>query len=306
MSLDNTYLIKDVFITEALQKRVAKRIDHERARSALVNLASEMARDPEAVLPRYVDLALRETGASSAGLSLNEEPNCFRWRHTRGVLWDLEGGLTPRNDSPCGVVLDRNQPLLTRYPERLYDCLAGICIPELLLVPLHIGNGNPFGTLWVLSDREPYFDAGDVQLLQDCAVFVAAALHARQGLKRQGANNNEKPLQPDGGLAKWQERRAKELIAARLSDKLSVAEVAEACGLSISHFTRAFRKSTGLTPYQWLTERRIERAQGLLMRDVDLSLSEIAVACGFADQSHFTRVFKAVVGTSPGAFRRSS
>ncbi|MBO3760455.1 helix-turn-helix domain-containing protein [Ciceribacter sp. L1K22] len=306
MNSKSNFLIKDVFITESLQQRTPKHIDHERARTALVDLASEMARDPEAVLPRYVDIALRETGASSAGLSLNEEPHCFRWRHTRGVLWELEGGSTPRNDSPCGIVLDRNQPLLTRYPERLYDCLAGICIPELLLVPLHIGSEKPFGTLWVLSDREPYFDAGDAQLLQDCAVFVAAALKARQGLARQGANNKDSPLNPNGGLAKWQERRAKELIAARLSDKLSVPEVAEACGLSPSHFTRAFRKSTGLTPYQWLTERRVERAEALLLRDVDLSLSDIAVSCGFADQSHFTRVFKAVVGQSPGALRRSA
>ena len=55
------------------------------------DLTSEMVRDPEGVLPRYVDLAIQETRASSAGLSLHEEPSFFRWRHTRGVLWDLEG-----------------------------------------------------------------------------------------------------------------------------------------------------------------------------------------------------------------------
>ena len=78
-------LANDVFITDALRKRVPKRIDHARARSALLDLASEMVRDPEGVLPRYVDLALQETRASSAGLSLHEEPSFFRWRHTREV-----------------------------------------------------------------------------------------------------------------------------------------------------------------------------------------------------------------------------
>ncbi len=106
-------------------------------------------------------------------------------------------------------------------------------------------------------------------------------------------------------MARWLERRAKELIAARLAGKLSVVEIADACGLSVNHFSRAFKQSTGLSPLQWLIERRIERAQAL-MTDVERPLSEIAIACGFADQSHFTRAFKAVVGRSPGALRRES
>jgi AraC-like DNA-binding protein len=298
-------LANDVFITDALRKRVPKRIDHARARSALLDLASEMVRDPEGVLPRYVDLALQETRASSAGLSLHEEPSFFRWRHTRGVLWNLEGGSTPRDDSPCGVVLDRNEPLLTRYPERLYDCLTGILIPELLLVPLHVGGEDPFGTLWVLSDREPHFDSGDAQLLLDLASFVGAALHASRRAEWQTSKAAAQLPKRVGGLAKWQERRAKEVIVARLDSKLSVVEIADACGLSVSHFTRAFQQSTGLSPHQWLTERRIERAQSLI-RNVELPLSEIAISCGFADQSHFTRVFTGVVGKSPGAWRRLS
>lgn len=298
-------LAKDVFITDALRSRAAKRVDHSRARWALLELASAMARDPEGVLPRYVELALDETSASAAGLSLYEEPGLFRWHHLRGSLWSLTGGTTPRHDSPCGVVLDRNEALLTRYPERLYDCLTGISIPELLLVPLHIGGDDPFGTLWVLSDREPHFDYGDVQLLQDLAVFVGAALLTTRRAQWQPSRNEEKLPAAIGGLAKWQERRAKEFIAARLDSKLSISEIAEACGLSVSHFTRAFHQTTGLSPHRWLTERRIERAQALI-RDVELPLSEIAVTCGFADQSHFTRVFTGVVGKSPGAWRRLS
>lgn len=298
-------LAKEVFITDALLRREPKRVDHGRARRALLDLASEMVRDPEAVLPRFVDLALQETGAASAGLSLHEEPGFFRWRHTRGVLWDLEGGATPRNDSPCGVVLDRNEPQLTRYPERLYDCLSGILIPELLLVPLHIGGDAPFGTLWVLSDREPHFDPSDVQLLKDLAIFVGAALYSTRRPEWETTKSESQSSTRVGGLAKWQERRAKEVIAARLDSKLSVNEIADACGLSVNHFTRAFRQSTGQSPHQWLTQRRIERAQALI-RQVDLPLSEIAVSCGFADQSHFTRVFTDIVGQSPGAWRRLS
>lgn len=202
-------------------------------------------------------------------------------------------------------MLDRNEPLLTRYPERLYDCLSGIPIPELLLVPLQIGGEDPFGTLWVLSDREPFFDSGDAELLLDFSVFVGAALHATKRVDWRSGQPKEIVQNRAGGLAKWQERRAKELMTAQMDRKLSIAEVAEACRLSASHFTRAFQQSTGLSPHQWLTQRRIERAQAMI-RDVDVPLSEIAVSCGFADQSHFTRVFTGVVGQSPGAWRRMS
>jgi AraC-like DNA-binding protein len=105
------------------------------------------------------------------------------------------------------------------------------------------------------------------------------------------------------GLAPWQERRAKELMNASLDKDISVARLASECGLSGSHFARAFRQTTGRPPYRWLLERRVETAQGLLLNS-QTSLREIATACGFSDQSHLTRAFTRIVGTSPGAWRR--
>jgi AraC family transcriptional regulator len=106
-----------------------------------------------------------------------------------------------------------------------------------------------------------------------------------------------------GGLAPWQERRAKEMIAANLSGETPLAAVAASCGLSPSHFARAFRKSTGLAPHAWLLQARVEHAM-IMLRRRDPSLSEISLACGFVDQSHFTRVFVRRVGVTPGAWRR--
>jgi transcriptional regulator GlxA family with amidase domain len=74
--------------------------------------------------------------------------------------------------------------------------------------------------------------------------------------------------------------------------------------LSTSHFTRAFRASTGLAPFQWLAHRRVDTAK-VLLRQRRVSLREIALACGFSDQSHFTRVFSRIVGTSPGTWQRN-
>jgi AraC family transcriptional regulator len=109
---------------------------------------------------------------------------------------------------------------------------------------------------------------------------------------------------PKGGLSPWQANRAKEMLASDLTGATPLHEIAGTCGLSVSHFSRAFHKSTGLAPHAWLLQARVESAKAML-RGGDASLSTIARACGFADQSHFTRVFTRRVGSSPGAWRKS-
>lgn len=107
-----------------------------------------------------------------------------------------------------------------------------------------------------------------------------------------------------GGLAPWQLKRAQDRMRDALAQSLSLPSVAAACGLSPSHFARAFRCSTGVSPHAWLVRQRLARAKDL-MRAQDLSLADIALACGFADQSHFTRVFAREEAMSPGRWRRS-
>ncbi len=106
-----------------------------------------------------------------------------------------------------------------------------------------------------------------------------------------------------GGLTPSQFRRARELMTSRLAEGVSVPELAETCGLSASYFSRAFRQSAGVPAHRWLMNERVERAKGLL-EDRTLSLPEIALACGFSDQSHLTRVFSLCEGQTPGRWRR--
>lgn len=106
-----------------------------------------------------------------------------------------------------------------------------------------------------------------------------------------------------GGLAPWQVRCATELMIERLGEDVTLAEPALACGLSPGYFARAFTKSVGTPPHRWLLLQRVLRAKSLL-RERDLPLAQVASACGFADQSHFTRVFSSIAGASPGAWRR--
>ncbi|MBK1842686.1 helix-turn-helix transcriptional regulator [Azospirillum sp. YIM B02556] len=106
-----------------------------------------------------------------------------------------------------------------------------------------------------------------------------------------------------GTLAPWQERRVKEMIAANLDGEIRLADLAAECRLSVGHFVRAFRRTANTTPYQWLLQRRIDHAK-TLMRDGSQTLADVALACGFADQSHFTRTFSRLVGSSPHSWRR--
>ena len=108
-----------------------------------------------------------------------------------------------------------------------------------------------------------------------------------------------------GGLAPWQVKRACEKLESDLGGKISLDQIAADFDLSVSHFSRAFRVSTGLPPHQWLLRQRVKAAKQL-MSVRDLPLSEIAISAGFANQSHFTRVFSAVVGVSPAAWRRET
>ena len=106
-----------------------------------------------------------------------------------------------------------------------------------------------------------------------------------------------------GGLAPWQQRRAEAMLLAGLASGVRLDEVARRCNLSVSQFGRTFKKTMGLTPHRWLVQRRLERAQDLLLWST-LPLAEIALDCGFSEQSHFTRTFTRLVGTSPGEWRR--
>jgi AraC-like DNA-binding protein len=105
------------------------------------------------------------------------------------------------------------------------------------------------------------------------------------------------------GLAPWQERRAKAFLIEHLAGDVSLGDAARECALSRSHFSKAFKQTTGQTPHAWLVAQRVEAARRLLAQP-DLPIAEIAASCGFSDQSHLTRVFTAHTGTSPARWRR--
>jgi AraC family transcriptional regulator len=147
-----------------------------------------------------------------------------------------------------------------------------------------------------LSGSTPRDRTNSLALDQFSLILGAHVLKTHAGLPRLGGTKR-------GGLAPWQEKRAAEMIRARLDGKLRLSDLARECGLSVSHFTRAFRKSFGKSPYRWLLERRIDRAKVLLVTG-DPPIADVAIRSGFSDQTAFTRAFGRMVGDSPGRWRR--
>jgi AraC-like DNA-binding protein len=112
-----------------------------------------------------------------------------------------------------------------------------------------------------------------------------------------------RPVPARGGLPTRTLRRVKDYIEENLDKNLQVATLADAAGYSAFHFARAFKESEGMTPHDYLIQRRIERAQALLTK-TELSVSEVARASGFSDQSHLARHFRQQLGLSPSTLRR--
>jgi AraC-like DNA-binding protein len=135
------------------------------------------------------------------------------------------------------------------------------------------------------------------QLYADClGIAIIAKLLASANRMR------ERPKV--SALARWRLKRAIDYFEAQIGERVSLAAVASAAGLTRMHFAAQFRAATGLRPHEYLLRRRIERAQEMLA-ETGMSLVDIALSVGFQTQSHFTSVFKRYAGQSPRAWRES-
>ena len=123
----------------------------------------------------------------------------------------------------------------------------------------------------------------------------------RVGLKRAGYPGNESASR--GTLAHWRVKRVMSYIKSNIGRNIHVVDLAGVVRLSTSHFSRAFSASFGQPPSAYVKALRVRYAQ-VMMLNTREPLTRIALDCGMSDQSHFTRVFRRMVGISPSAWRR--
>lgn len=140
----------------------------------------------------------------------------------------------------------------------------------------------------------------DRRRAKTCIQRAAALLGIDLSLEGIGTVERS-PLQ--GGLARWQANLITSYIEDKLDSNIRVTALAGVVKLSTSHFFRAFRQTFGEAPVSYIRQRRIRRAQELMLTS-RLSLSQVALECGMCDQPHLCRVFRRIVGVNPNAWRR--
>lgn len=112
-------------------------------------------------------------------------------------------------------------------------------------------------------------------------------------------------LNPSRGLSRVQMKKIESYIENHISEKISLADLAEIANSSVYYFIRQFQISYGCSPHAYLMQRRLSRAKEMISR-VNEPLKRVAASCGFADQSHMTRLFKRTYKVTPGVFRNCS
>jgi two-component sensor histidine kinase len=188
MPVDTIVPFDAVFNPDALSKRPAGTADLRRELRTMHLLAQEMVKSPAGVMDRFVELAIELCDAESGGISLLEarpdSPGIFRWYGLKGRFAAYEGGTTPREFSPCGIVLDSVKPVVMNYPERHYPYLGadGLTIPELLVVPLLNPNDEAVGTLWIVHDEGGQFTKNEADTLERLAAFTSVGLMLSQAM----------------------------------------------------------------------------------------------------------------------------
>jgi AraC family transcriptional regulator len=240
-------------------------------------------------------------------LVLRDLPGNSYWEEGRELgRFSLQHGHTAISDlrtAPAGLVEQPIHTMLFYLPRLVINALADeINVPRVDELQFNPGIGI-FDEMIMhlgMSLLPALSSPNRVSRLYTDHMTLAFAAHVAQTY----GGMLVAPKLTGGGLAPWQEKLAKEMIASDCTGSSSLQDVAAACGLSANHFSRAFRKSTGFSPHAWLLHTRVESAKPML-RAGNAPLSKIAQACGFADRSHFTRVFARRVGMSPGNWRKT-
>lgn len=216
-----------------------------------------------------------------------------------------------------------NPGLVTLVPAHLPHSSSGDRTAEVILLHIQpsfvqlqahrLGHNGPVELTPELGVEDPLLSGLSTTLLEEVkrggpngpvyaeTLLEALATHVIRRFGRPSTGENAVATIP----MRHEMRRALEFIQERLVEDFSMRDLAQFAGLSEFHFSRMFKKSVGLSPHQYVLQQRIERAKRMLMTGSS-NLAEVAIQCGFCDQSHFTSHFKRQTGLTPKRFADQS
>lgn len=259
--------VEKVFGTDVLLKRPFRREDFEAENHALVTLAAELANQPRNLLQKLAEIALELCNADSAGVSILEpDAKALRWHACAGSFASKVGTVMSRSDSPCGMVLEQNTPILFEEPAIRFAVLRSIEPPmvEVLLLPFQDAN-KPVGTVWVVAHSpERKFDREDLRLMTSLSRFASAAYHVMVSM--------DKSINVRDILEKKVDERTKALS---LSNKMLRQHIRERAGIE-----EALRNAQNQLEAELSSLNRLHELSTRLLNAADLpsALKEILEA----------------------------
>lgn len=222
----------------------------------------------ERILDKKSQIGFMFTGA--VAICPMHTPQAIRWdRNTHILSLNLEHELLTRN---AVEVLDTEQ----------FELIPHLITQDALIHQIGLG----------LKTQLQTNDVNSRLYAESAATFLAVHLLQNYSTRKSIVKAYA------GGLPQQKLRQATEYIQEHLAQEISLNELAEYLGISRYYFCRLFKQSTGLSPYQYVIQQRVERAKQLLLKG-KLSISAIAIACGFTHQSHLNRHFKRLTGVTP-------
>ena len=283
-------------------------------------------------LPEELAEALREAAAPSGAEALREAAAPSGAEEVRGAATpsgaeEVRGAATPSGAEEVRGAEDASGHRPTRAPRRI----ASICTGSFVLAAAGLLDGRRATTHWMSADLfartfpsvtvDPgvlYVDEGRILTSAGEAAGIDLCLHMIRrdhgaAVAAEVARRTVVPPHREGGQAQYIQRpvesagltstsASRAWALTRLAEPLTLAELAAHDAVSVRTYSRRFREETGLTPIQWLTQRRVDRARELL-EQTDHTVDRIATEAGFGTGASLRQHFQAGLGVSPGAYR---
>lgn len=180
--MDETLVkLSEVIITPRIVERKSRAYTPE-SDQAFAIIDSKISNGDTSALQDICDYGLKLCNADSVGLSLcgfvNDEP-VFNWHVTSGVASTKGQIYSPRNNTPCGTVMELFSYQVFQHPERHYRWVKekGFVVPEMITMPIYLDNHEPFGTFWVIHEEGKHFDREDIRIISILVALIRKSLN---------------------------------------------------------------------------------------------------------------------------------